>query len=298
MTREELRKKRQEIAKNNGYSEYNSKKYSQQPVTTQETSESNIMPRATTSQMPTTSTVSTWDKVQSKLASSSISQERLKNTRNLPVTNTQPITQVETKKGNPNSKLNNLAYVGKKTVAGLLGGITGLGQTAVTETASQLKKGEKESTGQAVTNLANKMLLPDSVNMIDATKETIKGNIDILKDKNKNAIQKIAGIGQNSVSGAINTLPFKQKTNAVIQTIGSILKDKQTSNTALEVNKAISQPSQNFNQQLAEESERYGKPTQYAGEALQSVGNMIPSIATSMITGDPSARTINNGIKC
>ena len=298
MTREELRKKRQEIAKNNGYSEYSSKKYSQQPMTTQETSESNIMPRVTTSQMPVTPSVSTWDKVQSKLASSSVSQERLKNTRNIPVTSTQPITQVETKKGSPNSKLNNLAYLGKKTVAGLLGGVTGLGQTAVTETASQLKKGEKESTGQAVTNLANKMLLPDSVNMIDATKETIKGNIDILKDKNKNAIQKIAGIGQNSVSGAVNTLPFKQKTNAVIQTIGSILKDKQTSNTALEVNKAISQPSQNFNQQLAEESERYGKPTQYAGEALQSVGNMIPSIATSMITGDPSARTINNGIKC
>lgn len=399
MTREELRKKRQEIAKNNGYSEYKSTHVNQQPVTSNETSERsnknfgrgnidlNNRPVVKNSDgsistvrsmsfyddnerkeilVPTVvngkivsddeainhyyntgeylgkfdtvdeantyaerlhqqqekyygnqqseqdkvkmatqnimkqnqQNVSTWDKVQSKLASSSISQERLKNTNTLPVTNTQPITQVETKKGNPNSKLNNLAYVGKKTVAGLLGGITGLGQTVVTETASQLKKGEKESTGQAVTNLANKMLLPDSVNMIDATKETIKGNIDILKDKNKNAIQKIAGIGQNSVSGAVNTLPFKQKTNAVIQTIGSILKDKQTSNTALEVNKAISQPSQNFNQQLAEESERYGKPTQYVGEALQSVGNMIPSIAISMITGDPSARTINNGIKC
>lgn len=39
MTREELRKKRQEIAKNNGYSEYKSTHANQQPVTSKETSE-------------------------------------------------------------------------------------------------------------------------------------------------------------------------------------------------------------------------------------------------------------------
>ena len=172
MTREELRKKRQEIAKNNGYSEYNSKKYSQQPVTTKETSESNIISRITTNQMPTTSSVSTWDKVQSKMASSSVSQERLKNTRNLPVTNTQPITQVETKKGNPNSKLNILSKIGndvkqtvKNTVLGGASGlVSGLGQI---EFLSQQKNPEYRKAQAFATKVKEQKELKTGKDIID-----------------------------------------------------------------------------------------------------------------------------------
>lgn len=172
MTREELRKKRQEIAKNNGYSEYKSTHTNQQPVTSKETSESTVMPRVTTNQMPVTNQISTWDKVQSKMASSSVSQERLKNTRNIPVTNTQPITQVETKKGNPNSKLNNLFKIGNdvyRTGKGIvLGGAKGVvGALGQTEFLSQQRNPEYRKAQAFATKVKEQKELKTGKDIID-----------------------------------------------------------------------------------------------------------------------------------
>ena len=190
---------------------------------------------------------------------------------------------------------NNLLFIGKKTGAGALSGTTGIASAYVTDTANELKKGEKKTKTEAITNAINTILEPDETNIIRGTQETIKGNIDIIKDKNKNTWQKIAGVGQNTASGAINAMPFKRKTNAVIQAVGSVFKG--AGDKALEVNQTINKPSQMLNQALAEEANNYGKLTQYAGDAMQSVGNMLPSIATTAVTGDPTARVISNGYR-
>ena len=193
---------------------------------------------------------------------------------------------------------NRTRYVGKMTGAGILGGVTGIAQSYLTDTANQLKQGEEKNKVQTLTNLSKKMLASDEKNTRTGMIDTVKSNIDILRDENKNTWQKVAGIGMNTVSGATNSLPFKQKTNAVIQAIGSFLKDKGTSDAVLDVNKAISKPSDTLNQKLAQEGQKYGKATQFVGNAMQSVGNMLPSIATTVATGDPTARIIYNGIKC
>lgn len=48
----------------------------------------------------------------------------------------------------------------------------------------------------------------------------------------------------------------------------------------------ISAPYNKLSENLSEEAQRYGKGTQLAGEVASVVGNMVPSIATTMITGN------------
>lgn len=294
MTREELRKKRKEIAESNGYQGYVPR--SQKEGTRQEVRQTN--------QQPVQENKSTWQKITDRVNTIANStpgrfvrkEIQAGNTVRKAMTN--PTKAVADIGGNLlNKKIgDNTEYVAKKTGAGLVSGVTGIGSSFVTDTANQLKKGEKQSTYGTVMNAVNTLLAPDTTNIMKGTQQTIKGNIDILKDKDKNAWQKIAGVGQNTVSGAVNTLPLKQKTNAVIQAVGNILKG--SGDKALQLNETINKPSQAINNALAEESQKYGMPTQLVGDAMQSVGNMLPSIATTMVTGDPTARSICYGTRC
>lgn len=408
MTREELRKKRKEIAESNGYKGYVPK--SVKEGTRQEVRQTN--------QQPVQENKSTWQKITDRVNTIANStpgrfvrkEIQVGNTVRKAMTN--PTKAVADIGGNLlNKKIgDNTEYVAKKTGAGLVSGVTGIGSSFVTDTANQLKKGEKQSTYGTVMNAVNTLLAPDTTNIMKGTQQTIKGNIDILKDKDKNAWQKIAGVGQNTVSGAVNSLPLKQKTNAVIQAVGSVLKkgntipneenygfaedygavqpgnidinnrkvkhnndgsisteksitigaevdgqekyfviptiidgkqvsDKEAeehffkthehlgmfddsdkaneyaedlhirqnefykenenlSDKVLQLNETINKPSQAINNALAEESQKYGMPTQLVGDAMQSVGNMLPSIATTMVTGDPTARSICYGTRC
>lgn len=203
MTREELRKKRQEIAKNNGYSEYSSKKYSQQPM----------------NQQPVTPQISTWDRVQSNLAQSSVSQERLKNTRNLPVTSTQPITQVETKKkGVVSNLINDLGNIGKNF---------GLGVKSATknslyyiEDLTENKFGDYRRYNQSQTALKNKE--EETEKLLNNNGNANINNMKLPVNPNERNIQQLSEEEKNKI-----LLPKKQE-SGVLKTIDeSISKDEE-----------------------------------------------------------------------
>ncbi len=206
------------------------------------------------------------------------------------------IANQEMADSNKKTAKDNIWHVAKRTGAGVFSTLTGQVSGAVTDTANQLQKGEKRSKGAALLNAADTLLAPDNVNIMNATREANKENIEILKDKDKNAWEKLAGVAMNTTSSAINAMPFKRKTNAVIQAVGSIFKDKELSKEALKANDTIRKPSQEFNQRLAEESKEYGRGTRIAGDVMQTVGGMVPSMVSSAVTGDPTASLLSLGL--
>ena len=206
------------------------------------------------------------------------------------------IANQEMADSNKKTVKDNIWHVAKRTGAGIFSTLTGQVSGAVTDTANQLQKGEKRSKGAALLNAADTLLAPDNVNIMNATREANRENIEILKDKDKNAWEKLAGVAMNTTSSAINAMPFKRKTNAVIQAVGSIFKDKELSKEALKANDAIRKPSQEFNQRLAEESKEYGRGTRIAGDVMQTVGGMVPSMVSSAVTGDPTASLLSLGL--
>ena len=177
-------------------------------------------------------------------------------------------------------------YIARKTGAGAVGGVVGIGQAGLTDTANQLRKGE-QSKNSVVKNITNALigLTNPSLgisNVIDSNKDIIS----TLLDKNKNNVEKITDIFTKSASNSLDMLPFKQTSNNILQAVGKI--NNQMDDEVLKLNEGISKPVENINTKLQEEGNQYGEATKWLGDVGQTVGNMIPSIAGSVVTKNPS----------
>lgn len=176
-------------------------------------------------------------------------------------------------------------WIGNKAGVGVQLGVLGLGSAGLTDVANQLRKGEESSKEETKFNLNNSLLLPNEI-------ANIPGIIKTLKESKENApkdetiTQALARTLQDSVSIATDMLPFKSKTNAVIQTIGNLFKEKtglKGSDILLKGNEEIRKPTEKYSQRLEEEGQNYNPLVQLMGNAAQSVGNMTPSIAASVV---------------
>ena len=171
------------------------------------------------------------------------------------------------------------SYIGKRTVSGVAGGITGIGQAFLTDTADNLQKGKNKSLGSNIADTIGVLANPIGYK---ATKllDTQKKMIDIIKDKNTTLIQKVANIGITATSDALDSLPTP--TNEITQLVGKVATNLDQK--VLNLNDTISKPVEDWKRKLAEESENYGVVTNTLGDVGEVVGNMIPAIAVNVAT--------------
>lgn len=194
------------------------------------------------------------------------------------------------------SLIDKSTYIAKKTGLGVASGIAGLYQAVLTESANQLNQGANmtaeevaEVSKNAYTpkaDITQSPVLPSMNNIIKRVPVLVPKVIDIWHDNEKSFTGKLGAIYTEYMSEVLNAIPAKQQFNSMMNGIGNVIPE---AGKAVEtVNNAISKPLQNANEALYYEGQEYGKITQTAGNVGQVVGNMAPSIAASIATGDPA----------
>lgn len=169
-------------------------------------------------------------------------------------------------------------YLWNQAKTGFKGGVTGVGTSVTTDVADNLKKGSKK--GIAVTALelfkaANEWQNPSEALM----KNTIK-SLKNLTDKDSNAYEKV-------VNYALDAASPETIVDKGVQLYGSVL-PKSSSDKMLDLTETISKPYNEARQKMAEETAKQGKVMQILGGASAAVGQMLPSIAATMVTKNPS----------
>lgn len=194
-------------------------------------------------------------------------------------------TSVLEHKGNDKkSILDDAGYILKKLKAGAQGALTGAAKSVTTEIQNNLEKGENEK----------KSLLSSVGNFYKATNpgvaiimDSIESSKNFLEDKKSSIPQKIVKGTMDSVSSLFNnTTPLKRGADEVIQMVGKNNPDAK--NTIKNLDEKISEPYNNLQKEIEEESQQYSKATQLFGNVANVVGNMGPSIALTAATKNPT----------
>lgn len=177
---------------------------------------------------------------------------------------------------------NKVGYIGKRTGAGVIQGVTGIGQAGLTDLANQANKGKDKNItntiGDVVKSFTNISNPASRINPIQTGINTLK----TLTDKDKNILQKGISLATGGISDTLNqTIPGKDIINSTTQALGKI--NPNTSNTLLKYTNAISKPSEDINEKLNEEGQKYDTITNMLAGAGQTIGNMAPSIALSTV---------------
>lgn len=193
-----------------------------------------------------------------------------------------------------------IGYIGKRTGAGVLQGVTGIAQAGTTEVASNIEKGNKKSGSQLISDTINAIggiLNPTQV-YTEAMKNVpnlISNTVKTLTDKNKTGLEKATSVVTNAVSEASNNNSAKKMFNTGIQILGKVTPEN-TSEKVLEFNDKISQPVERLNAQLEAERNNYGQLIQTIGDVGQTVGNMVPAMVGTAVTKNPTVGLATMGV--
>ena len=178
------------------------------------------------------------------------------------------------------SLLNNLGYVGESTGAGIVSGVTGIVDAPLQNMQEGAEKADTKSLLQNAKEIAIKKAvpfgsIPDKVN--DAAK--------IIQDKDMSAWKKALNIAMEfmGMGGLTDTLQTAGQEAATIKKLvgQDALKEIKQAREVVET------PSNKLNEIVAEDSQDRGKGWQIAGQVGQTIGNMAPSIAASVVSGNP-----------
>ena len=184
-------------------------------------------------------------------------------------------------------------FTAKKTGAGILSGIAGIGQGIITDTANNMKKGEKEDSNELIRNLVNSFSSQSPTDyMMKNLPNYAKKQIESLKDKDKNGIEKAVSFVNNAVSEVGNS--YNNKLGVLSELVGKI--SPNTSEELLKANNKISEPINEINNQLDRKSEKYGTVANTIANVGQAIGNMTPSILSSVITKNPNVGLATMGL--
>lgn len=199
--------------------------------------------------------------------------------------------QENTNKSNNDSLLSKAAYLGKRTLSGIAGGITGIAQAALTDTANKLQNGKEKTRQEVLTNSIKNLINPTQA-VIDNIINSQKEMVNIIKDDNKNLIQKVVAIATKSTTDAMdNSFPLAKSIN---ETVGNFI--PEVSSQFMNLNEQISKPVEDWKRNLAEEGQNYGTVTNTLGNVGEAVGNMIPSIAATIATKNPNIGLATMGV--
>lgn len=185
-------------------------------------------------------------------------------------------------------------YVAKNTGVGVLSGVAGIGQAALTEAANEMNEGSNLTEEELRKNIISRhmrlsgkdMAVPDMETIILRAPEIGKNVKEIWDSDDKKFLGKLAATFNEFLTEGINSIPIKQYVDESFNIVGNVA--PESGEYTMKANDAISKPIQNMRQDLYEEGQNYGKVTQTAGNVGQVIGNMAPSIATTIITGNPA----------
>ena len=202
---------------------------------------------------------------------------------------------VSTAKAKNTNFLDNAWYVGKKTGSGIAGGIAGLYESVTNEAVRSIQKSEEEDKGfwgqaKDVVSATKYILNPFELFQEEFGK-TLSANKKILNDKDMSLFDKGVGLFSNAVNLAVESNPYKRLTDETVQMMSEVASDispEYSSEYAEEFYQKPVKPLYEWQQELNEEGQEYGKVTQTIGDTGEVVGRMFPSIATTMITKDPT----------
>lgn len=180
----------------------------------------------------------------------------------------------------------NVGYVARRTGAGIVSGIGGVGQAVMTEAANNMNESEEKSGVEIVTEgfqaaSSTGALTIDYDDIIEYEKKVF----EIVKDKDKSIPEKMAGIFVEASTVAINSLSAKRLFDTTCQLYGKLM--PSLGEKTMEAETVMSDAIGNMNQELSEEGEEYGTVTQTAGNVGQTIGNMAPSLLVSYLTQNP-----------
>lgn len=189
------------------------------------------------------------------------------------------------------SFLENAGYVGKKFGSGILGGISGLYEGVAYEAVNNIKKSEEEDKGflGQLTDLfeTTSYILNPTKGIKEGFSDFLSDSKETLKDKDASVLEKGIGLVNNATSAMVNSNPYKKMADEYVQTMTELVPGI-TSEKAMDFYQKPIKPVYELRDDLAEESQEYGKATQTIGDVADVVGRMVPSIATTMLTKDPS----------
>lgn len=204
------------------------------------------------------------------------------------------MNEKEKKEGNVFKKI---GYVFKKFGAGIVSGVSGIGQAALTEIDNEAEKGKDMSLGEIINEYKegiNSGGLPTTPKPSEI-KEIVEETIDTITDEDKTIVQKATTIVTNDVSHAVEmAVPMKKTFNAAANAMGKYV--PQAHELVKDARETLSDVTQNMQESLNEEGQDYDKVTQIAGDVGQVVGNMGPSIAVGAVTKDPTITMATMGI--
>ena len=205
----------------------------------------------------------------------------------------------ENKKEDKKTILDDIGYTAKSLGTGIIGGLTGLAKAGTTETQNELQKGADEKKS-VLDNIKDIIEVTQKIsNPLRTSPKTAIDNFISAKntfaDKDSNPYEKLINHVNNSITSALDTaLPFKGAIDETIQIIGNL--NPNAKDKIKNIDEKISTPYNNLQKSLSEESQKYNSITQMAGNVANVVGNMVPSIAASAITQNPSIGLATMGI--
>lgn len=205
----------------------------------------------------------------------------------------------ENKKEDKKTILDDIGYTAKSLGTGIIGGLTGLAKAGTTEIQNELQKGADEKKSvldniKDIIGVTQKISNPLSTLPKTAIDNFISA-INTFADNDSTPFEKIINHVNNSVTSALDTaLPFKGAIDETIQMIGSL--NPNAKDKIKNIYEKISTPYNNLQKSLSEESRKYNSITQMAGNVANVAGNMVPSIAATAITKNPSIGLVTMGI--
>lgn len=194
---------------------------------------------------------------------------------------------------------NNGGYIAKRTGAGVAKGTAGIFQGQLTDMANNLRKGNKKSNIELTSNFLNSLQglmnpMKSYNDMVKNLPTQIYNTAKNITDKDKNVLEKVTSLGMDSISNATENTSVKKFINSGLQVVGKI--DTNSDEKVLNLNNKIAEPIDKMNTSLAKEGEKYGAVTNTLANVGESVGNMIPSIAGTTITKNPTVGLTTMGL--
>ena len=184
-------------------------------------------------------------------------------------------------------------YVSTSGLSGITNALTGMVDAPlqyIQEGAERSKKIKAQSKEVQELDETLKTLSKISPGVMRA--ETVENVNAIMNDKKKSKFQKGIDIGLQvlpNILGSSHVINILKDTGESLETLGK-------GDAPKNIRKVIETPSNKLNEIVQQQGENYGTITRGAGELAQVVGNMVPSMTATALTGDPTLGLTAMGI--
>lgn len=217
---------------------------------------------------------------------------RIKNRLDAPIKEIAPVKTTTKKSSSKKKKKTNvidkIGYTVKELGAGITSGITGIGTAITSDIADNLRQGnEGDKLGVFGDTLLG--ILSPATYMAKKSHESFKNNFG---DDTKTTKEKIVS---HILDTSSSTLEAFSPVENMIKVTGTIAPDT-ADDKVLKLGEKIQAPSDRLREKLDEEAAEYGTGWQIAGQTGNVVGNMLPSIAATLLTKNPTVGMATMGI--